>query len=131
MDFMVVLFTALIAVRGGSKMACGYVIKPGTAPCCGNYDSAAPFDESGRRGQHKCWNITICGCPGSEVKAIEHMTKCAQELGAQNATAARANAMARAQAAQDLVDATTKRCPYCAETIQLAAKKCRFCGEML
>ena len=112
-------------------MACGYVIKPGTAPCCGNYGSAAPFDESGRRGQHKCWNITICGCPGSEVKAIEHMTKCAQELGAQNAAAAHANAMAHAQAAQDLVDATTKRCPYCAETIQLAAKKCRFCGEML
>ena len=59
------------------------------------------------------------------------MTKCAQELGAQNAAAARANALAHAQAAQDLVDATTKRCPYCAETIQLAARKCRFCGEML
>jgi hypothetical protein len=59
------------------------------------------------------------------------MTKCAQALGAQNATAARANALAHAQAAQDLVDATTKRCLYCAETIQLAAKKCRFCGEMI
>jgi hypothetical protein len=112
-------------------MACGYVIKPGTAPCCGNNNYAAPFEGSGRRSQHNWWNITICGCPGSEVKAIEHMTRCAQELGAQNATAARANAMAHAQAAQDLVDATTKRCPYCAETIQLAAKKCRFCGEML
>jgi hypothetical protein len=118
-------------------MACGYVIKPGTGSCCNKTIRNAlwgtnerPY-EGGGRGQHKCWNITICGCPGSEAEAIAHMTRCAQELGAQNATAARANAMAHAQAAQDLVDATTKRCPYCAETIQLAAKKCRFCGEML
>ena len=112
-------------------MACGYKIEPGTGRCCNR--NALEGDEwrPGRPGQHKCWDITICGCPGSEVKAIEHMTKCAQELGVQNATAARANALAHAQAAQDLVDATTKRCPYCAETIQLAARKCRFCGEML
>ena len=116
-------------------MACGYVIERGSAPCCGKRGGSAwDYAESvvNTKGQgHRCYNITICGCPGSEAKAIAHMTKCAQELGAQNATAARANAMAHAQAAQDLVDATTKRCPYCAETIQLAARKCRFCGEML
>ena len=112
-------------------MACGYVVKPGSAPCCGGKSKLWGTDERPYESRHRCWDITICGCPGSEVKAIEHMTKCAQELGVQNATAARANALAHAQAAQDLVDATTKRCPYCAETIQLAAKKCRFCGEML
>jgi hypothetical protein len=116
-------------------MACGYVVKPGSAPCCGgrakSWGEGAVLAEQGYKNRHQCYDITICGCPGSEAEAIAHMTRCAQELGAQNATAARANAMAHAQAAQDLVDATTKRCPYCAETIQLAAKKCRFCGEML
>jgi hypothetical protein len=112
-------------------MACGYKIKPGTSRCCNRNALEGDEWEGGRPGLHKCWDITFCGCPGSETKAIAHMTKCAQELGAQNAAAARANALAHAQAAQDLVDATTKRCPYCAETIQLAARKCRFCGEML
>lgn len=28
-------------------------------------------------------------------------------------------------------DPDTKICPHCAETIKLAAKKCRFCGEIL
>ncbi len=30
-----------------------------------------------------------------------------------------------------LIDLKTKACPFCAETIQLAAVKCRFCGEFL
>jgi len=29
------------------------------------------------------------------------------------------------------VDMQTKSCPFCAETIQVAAVKCRFCGEFL
>lgn len=29
------------------------------------------------------------------------------------------------------VDMNTKSCPFCAETIQVAAVKCRFCGEFL
>ena len=30
-----------------------------------------------------------------------------------------------------LIDLKTKACPFCAETIQSAAVKCRFCGEFL
>lgn len=30
-----------------------------------------------------------------------------------------------------VVDLQTKPCPFCAETIQVAAVKCRFCGEFL
>ena len=30
-----------------------------------------------------------------------------------------------------MVDDATKRCPYCGETILVAAKKCKHCGEFL
>ena len=32
---------------------------------------------------------------------------------------------------EEKLDANSKKCPACAETIKAEAKKCRYCGEML
>jgi hypothetical protein len=39
--------------------------------------------------------------------------------------------IARGRGAKSVQPATVKKCPYCAETIQLEAKLCRFCGKTL